>query len=206
MQVVKYMKELLEINNKTIYDTNTTILYTSEFNYNKDAIEFINKDCVVISKYTHFNLADIRTDILNLFGCNYLLNKKTLTKLDELKIIILGSLGTSKKVFVFLNVLTLLDNDFKEKVILYLKSTNKRVINYTTDSEETLLFPYLIVVHNNEVIIEGETKLVLQEEKILKRLGFNLPFIVELSSGLKYYGIVDKIYLNNESLVDDIWK
>ncbi len=200
------MKELLEINNKTIYDTDTTILYTSEYNYTKDAIAFINNDCVVIDKFAHFNLADIRPDILNLFNCNYLLHKKVLTKLDELKIIILGNLVTTKKVFVFLNVLTFLDADFREKVILYLKRTNKRIINYTSDSEETLLFPYLIVIHNNEVIVEGKTSLVLKEERILKKLGFKLPFIIELSSGLKYYGIIDKIYLNNESLVDDIWK
>jgi len=204
--VVKFMKELFQINDKTIYNINTTILYTSEFNYTKDAVEFINNNCVVIDKNTHFNINDIRFDILNLFDCRYLLNKKVLTKLDELKIIILGSLATTKSVFVFLNIFSYLDADFKDKLLSYLNSTKKTVINYTSDIEETLLFPYMIVVHNNEVIIEGKTELVLKEEKILKKLGFNLPFIVELSSGLKYYGITNKLYFDSESLVDDIWK
>jgi len=54
--------------------------------------------------------------------------------------------------------------------------------------------------------MEGKKELVLQEEKILKKLGFNLPFIVELSNGLKYYGVIDKVYFNNEELVNVLWK
>ena len=54
--------------------------------------------------------------------------------------------------------------------------------------------------------MEGLKEQVLQEEKILKKLGFHLPFIVELSNGLKYYGLVDKIYFKNEELVNALWK
>ena len=54
--------------------------------------------------------------------------------------------------------------------------------------------------------MEGKKELVLQEEKILKKLGFNLPFIVELSNGLKLYKVIDKVYFNNEELVGELWK
>ena len=54
--------------------------------------------------------------------------------------------------------------------------------------------------------MEGKSKLVLQEEKILKKLGFNLPFIVELSNSLKYYQLVDKTYFDSLELVEDLWK
>ena len=54
--------------------------------------------------------------------------------------------------------------------------------------------------------MEGNTKDILKEEKIIKKLGFNMPFIIELSNGLKYYNIVDKLYYDNESLVNDLWK
>ena len=53
--------------------------------------------------------------------------------------------------------------------------------------------------------MEGYKEDILKEEKILKKLGFNLPFIVELSNGLKYYGLVNKLYYDNESLVSDLW-
>lgn len=72
--------------------------------------------------------------------------------------------------------------------------------------EETLWLDYLIVIHEEKVIMEGKSKLVLQEEKILKKLGFNLPFIVELSNSLKYYQLVDKTYFDSLELVEDLWK
>ena len=47
---------------------------------------------------------------------------------------------------------------------------------------------------------------VLKNEKLLKRLGFNMPFIIELSNLLNNYNLVNKIYLDKESLVKDVWK
>lgn len=200
------MEELFQINDKTIYNTNTTILYTSDFNYNADAVMYLNNGCLLFEKNSRYNVNDISNELLDIFECLPLKSKKNLTKIDEIKINILGNLLSPKKVFVFLNVLTYLDSKFKNKLINFLAKANKIIINYTADTEEALLFPYLIITQKNQVIIEGNTKEVLKEERIIKKLGFNLPFIVELSSGLKYYGLVDKVYFNNESLVNDLWK
>ena len=200
------MNKLFQVNNKTIYDIDTTILYTSSFNYTNDAIFFLNNNCVVITKdggNTSYNVSD---NLLAVFQEENLKNKTTLTKLDELKLNILSNLDLNKQIFVFFNVLTYLDANFQEKLINYLKSNNKRIINYTTQIEETLLLDYLVIMHENAIIMEGAKELVLKEEKILKKLGFNLPFIVELSSGLKYYGLINKIYFNSKELVDELWK
>ena len=200
------MNELFNVNNKVIYDINTTILYTSSFNYTDDAIYYLNNNCIVITKDRSMEAFEISNDIFELFHEEKLIHKKDLTKIDELKLKILASLNTTKTVFVFFDVLTYLDKDFKERLIRYLILNKKRIINYTTDIEETLLLDYLVVLHENKIIMEGKKELVLQEEKILKKLGFNLPFIVELSNGLKYYGVIDKVYFNNEELVNVLWK
>ena len=201
-----YMNELFNVNNKVIYDINTTILYTSSFNYTDDAIYYLNNNCIVITKDRGMDTFEIPNDIFELFHEEKLIHKKDLTKIDELKLKILASLNTNKTVFVFFDVLTYLDKAFKERLIRYLILNKKRIINYTTDIEETLLLDYLVVLHENKIIMEGKNELVLQEEKILKKLGFNLPFIVELSNGLKYYGVIDKVYFNNEELVNVLWK
>ena len=200
------MNELFNVNNKIIYNINTTILYTSSFNYTDDAIYYLNNNCIVITKDRSMETFEISNDIFELFHEEKLIHKKDLTKIDELKLKILASLNTNKTVFVFFDVLTYLDKDFKERLIRYLILNKKRIINYTTDIEETLLLDYLVVLHENKIIMEGKNELVLQEEKILKKLGFNLPFIVELSNGLKYYGVIDKVYFNNEELVNVLWK
>ena len=200
------MNKLFEINDTTIYDIDTTILITSSFNYTNDAIYYINNNCVVITKNRTATNFDIPEDLYALFSLEELKNKKDLTEFDELKLKILSCLNSNNKIFVFMNVLTYLDSDFKEKVIRYLKLGSKRIINYTTDIEETLLLDYIVVIHENKIIMEGKKELVLKEEKILKKLGFHLPFVVELSNGLKYYGLVTKTYFNNKELVNDLWK
>ncbi len=199
------MPKLLTINQKEIPTINTTILYTSNFNYIKDAQEYIVNDCTVITKDTLKDLT-LSPTLFKKFNCEYLINKEDLTLIDKIKINILNSLESSNKIYVFFNVLTYLDYEFKTNIINYLKENNKQIINYTTDIEETLLLEYLMVIQNNNIIMEGLKEDILKEEKILQKLGFNLPFIVELSLGLKYYNLVDNLYFNNESLVNSLWK
>ena len=183
-----------------------SILIPSNYNYTKDTIELLNQGCTVIYKVSNFNIRDIPQDILNFFDCEYLLSKTTFTKEDEYKIIIISSIFSTKKIIAFMNMFTYVSKEFQNKIIEFLRRQNKRIINYTSETEETLLLPYLIIIYNNEIVIEGETNIVLKEETLIKKLGFNLPFIVELSNGLKYYNVVSKLFFDNESLVEELWK
>lgn len=200
------MESLFKINGKEISKIDTTILHTSKYNYNVDMIELINKTCEVITKTNKESIDDIPLKILDRYNCIELIDKKELTYIDEIKINILKSLSSDKDIIVFYDILNYIDNKTKNEIIKELKENNKIIINYTTEIEESLLLDYLIVVHNNEVIMEGNTKEVLKEEKIIKKLGFKLPLIIELSNGLKYYDVISKTYYSIESLVENLWK
>ena len=200
------MEILFKINNKDIPKINTTLLHTSKNNYNVDMLEFINNNCEVIIKTSRTDINDIPLKILDSYNCLELAKKDELTNNDEIKINILKSLCSEKEVIIFYDILNYVDNELEDKLIKELIKQNKTIINYTTEIEETLYLDYLIIVHENKVIMEGQTKEVLNEEKIIKKLGFNMPLITELSSGLKYYGVVNKKYYDIESLVEDLWK
>lgn len=200
------MEILFKINNKDIPKINTTLLHTSKNNYNVDMLKFINNNCEVIIKTSRTDINDIPLKILDSYNCLELAKKDELTNTDEIKINILKSLCSDKEVIVFYDILNYIDNELKNKLMKELIKQDKIIINYTTEIEETLYLDYLIIVHENKVIMEGQTKEVLNEEKIIKKLGFNMPLITELSSGLKYYGVVNKKYYDIESLVEDLWK
>lgn len=200
------MKKLFTINEKEIYDIDTTLLFDSKYNYNNDMIAFLNAGCEIVDKNSIKDISEIPIPILEFFHCGYLKTEKDLTKIDELKISVLSSILENKKTIVFFNVLIYLDNDFKKLVIDYLKKQNKRIINYTSEIEETLLLDYLVVIYDNKIIMEGQKEEILKEEKILKKIGFHVPCIVDLSNNLVYYGLIDKIYYDNESLVNNLWK
>ena len=72
--------------------------------------------------------------------------------------------------------------------------------------EETLYGDKIIIINDKMTVCEGKTLSVLNEEKLLKRLGLGLPFIVELNKYFMDYGMIDKYYLTNEKLVGALWK
>ena len=55
-------------------------------------------------------------------------------------------------------------------------------------------------------IFEGDTLSVLKTDNIIKRLGFSLPPVIDLSIELNHYEVLDKIYTKKEDLVNELWK
>ena len=111
-----------------------------------------------------------------------------------------------EKKVIFFNILNNLSKDELEKLFKFLKDNNILFINFTNDIELSLYTDYLIIYDKDKILMEGKTLDILKNEKLIKRLGLNLPFIVELSLLLKDYGLVNDIYLDKESLVDKLWK
>ena len=98
------------------------------------------------------------------------------------------------KKIIFFNVFNELSEDKIREIYSYLDSHNILYINVTNNIEEVLFTDYLIVYDKEKILIEGTTLEVLKNEKLLKRIGLSLPFMVELSLYLKDYNLIDKIY------------
>ena len=96
----------------------------------------------------------------------------------------------------------------RTKILLlnYLNSKNIMLINVTSNMEDVLYTDYILCLYKGISAIDGKTLDVLKEEKVLKRLGFSLPFMVDISIQLKLYDLIKKIYLNKEEMVKNLWK
>lgn len=145
------------------------------------------------------------------FKLTSLLNKdpNSLGCSDKIKMKIMSSLIIKPKILIIDNIISLLD--YKDKILVFdiLKEYVKNggiVINFTNDIEETMFGEKIIIIYDKKLVCEGKTLSVLNEEKILKRLGLGLPFIVELNKYLMDYNLIDKYYLTNKKLVGAIWK
>lgn len=128
---------------------------------------------------------------------------------DKVKMKILSALIVKPKVLVIDNILCELDYEDKLLIFDILKEYVKDggiILNFTNDMEETLYGNKIIVVYEKKIVCEGKTLSVLNEEKILKRLGLGLPFIVELNRYLMDYGLINKYYLSDKELVGALWK
>ncbi len=147
-------------------------------------------------------------DLNNFFDIKDLLNKSVqdLTISDRVLIKILALALLKPSYLAIDNLLTDLYPRTKVLLLNYLNSNNILLINVTSDMEEVLYTDYVLCLYDGISAIDGKTLDVLGNERILKRLGFSLPFMVDLSLQLKDYGLIDKVYLNKESMVKDLWK
>lgn len=98
-----------------------------------------------------------------------------------------------------------LRNNEKIVIIELLKKQNINFVNITSNIEDSLLSDYIVVFDENKKVLEGNTEVVLRNEKVLKKLGYGLPFVVDLSIQLTYYDILDKVYYDMDKLTEGLW-
>lgn len=146
-----------------------------------------------------------------LFKINHLLDRdvNSLGNSDRVKMKIMSIIITEPKVLVIDNILNELDLNDKLLVLEILEEYAKKgniVINITNDIEETLYTNKMIIINDKKNVFSGKPSKILENEKLLKDLKIGLPFMYELSKYLIDYGMIDKYYLTNKSLVEAIWK
>lgn len=151
---------------------------------------------------------DLTDEVVKTLNCDRIIDTdfKSLSMQDLAYVHIIIGLSKLPKVILLYDILTYLKKDDKDKVIEFLKQRNITIINFTSCEEEFLYCENMIIIDGNKVIMEGLTKEVLKNEKVIRRLGFNLPFVVDLSTQLKLYGVLDKYYYDAEELVDVLCK
>ncbi len=208
----------IEKYNFTLYNDITSIIFNEESIKNKIISEINTKDFVFInsktiservkvSDFLKVNNFDMR--LLIKFKINELISSdlSTLPIEDQiyLKIIVIIN-NNDDKDYIFDDVLSYLSEDRKKIIFKTIFDKNLKYYNFTSDIEEVIYSNYLIVLSKDGVAIEGSVKSVLAEEKLLKRLGFSLPVIYDLSLQLKSYGLIDKPYVDMRKLVNDLWK
>lgn len=109
------------------------------------------------------------------------------------------------KRLIFKNSLYGLKREEKKEIINLLTKQKINFVNVTCDVEESLLSDYIIVYDEDKKVLEGNMESVLRNEKVLKKLGFGVPFVVDLSIQLNYYDVLKKVYFDLDELVGVLW-
>ena len=113
------------------------------------------------------------------------------------------------KILILDEALTMLDPFDKEKILNILKELNNKgltILNISHDIEDTLISDKIYVLNEGKIVLSGTKEEVYKEENILHNLGFELPFMVELSNRLMFYDLIDHVIYDMEEMVDILWK
>lgn len=110
----------------------------------------------------------------------------------------------SKRI-VFNEIWYYLSKEEKSELLEILKRRNVSFVNITSNVEDVIYSDYVIVYDDDKKILEGNKEIVLRNEKLLKRLGYGIPFVVDLSIQLNYYDIFDTVYYDMDKLTEALW-
>jgi energy-coupling factor transporter ATP-binding protein EcfA2 len=142
------------------------------------------------------------------FNINKILNKaiESLSINDKYLVKILSYAVMKPSYLCIDGLLGYLDNRTKILLLNYLNYKEILLINVTSDMNDALYTDYTLCLYNGISAIDGKTIDVFKEEKIIRRLGLELPFMIDLSIQLQLYGLINKMYLNKEGMVEALWK
>ena len=129
---------------------------------------------------------------------------------QQQRVAIARALATDPDILILDEALTMIDPDTRIKIYKILEQINKvnkiTIINVTHNMDEILYGDNLIVMDKGNIVLNGPKEFVFLEEKTFNKLGLKLPFIVELTTKLQYYGLIDHLIFDMEELVNEIWK
>ena len=186
----KYDGEILFDGNIIIIDDN--------FNYENILVsKLIKKYC---SK-------KIYNKIINEYDLQNITSKKVsdLNEQDKIKLLFCLKLSSKGDIVIIDNLLNKLNCHNKNIIVKILNKLKIKVINMTNNIEDTLLGENIIIMDKGKIMLNDKKENIFMKYDDIKKIGLDLPFIVDLSIKLKYYGLVNKIYFNMEELIGAIW-
>lgn len=126
------------------------------------------------------------------------------------KVALASALVLKPNILILDEALSMIDPYDKNEIMgmlrKYHKDTKTTILNFTSDIEETIYCDRIVGLYKGQIGIDGPVKAVLSEERVMKKLGLDLPFIVDLAQRLKLYGLLDDIELDMEKMVNKLWK
>ncbi|MDD3821484.1 MAG: ATP-binding cassette domain-containing protein [Bacilli bacterium] len=162
----------------------------------------------------NYDIAEIHTRIMRIareLKIEHLLDAdpQRLSGGEKQKVALAAILVMQPKIIILDEALAMLDTKEQREILNILKVLHEKrkltVINITHNLEETLYGNRIIVLNKGKTVMEGKTLDVLKEERILTKLGLELPFMVDLSLKLNFYNLLDDIILDMDELITKLW-
>ena len=158
------------------------------------------------SGYASSIIDDTISDLLKDLNLEYLIYKKNneLSESEKELVMLLCMIVNKPNLLILDNSLNNIEYNMKTKIINYLRNQELTVINITNNVEDILLSDEIVIIDDKKCISYNNINKL--NEEILNKNNLKLPFMIDLSNKLKYYDLIDKIYIDKKELVDEVWK
>lgn len=194
---VRLINNDFKYDGEILFDGNIIII-DGNFNYENILVSKL------IKKYYSKN---IYNKIINEYDLKNIISKKVsyLNEQDKIKLLFCLKLSSKGDIVIIDNLLNKLNCHNKDIIVKILNKLKIKVINMTNNMEDTLLGENIIIMDKGKIVLNDKKENIFMKYDDIKKIGLDLPFIVDLSIKLKYYGLVNKIYFSMEELIGAIW-
>ncbi len=138
------------------------------------------------------------------------LNPSDLSGGEKQKIALGCALMLEPRILVLDEALMMIDINEREELLKLLKVYNKEkrvtILSFTHNLDEAIYSDRLIILNEGKIIVDGAFPDVFSEELVMRKIGLEVPFSIELSQKLKLYNLIENIDLSLERLVTKLWK
>ena len=172
-----------------------------------DNINFILKKRHLSEEIIHKKINEI---IIPLKKKNLL--RKNINELslgEKYFIAIFIALASEPRLLILDNCFSMIDGVTKKKIFVLLKSLNKKgmtILNFTSDCDDCLEGTNILILSHSKILLSKPIEEAFLNLSVFEVNKISLPFVVDLSYKLKYYGKIEKICLDKKKLVDKIWQ
>ena len=206
---IYYNNKLLEnYSSDKIYNLYQTILADDNYYFNYFSVEQI-VDELLYKKDNSENAINLSKKLLSILRLNKYLkyNPNNLDIAVKLKIRIMIALIIKPKFLLIDNLTSYLNKEEKHTILSLLKELSTEItIILTTNNLDDSLYGDNLYILQKTIKLEGTPLEVLVQDNTLNKIGLSLPYMVDLSVKLKDYDLIEKIELDWEKLVNELWK
>lgn len=178
------------INDSIIMDTVIDEIMLNNDKINNDELDKLLKEFNLYEKKNENpkNLSDGEQQLMYLIS--YLLKKPSIIICD-------GS---------FNSVCSLMKDNILKKLKRLCNEKKITIINVTNDSEDILYGDYVVILYNNKVIFNDKKEILLNNEKLFRKVKLKVPFMSDVSLKLCYYGLLNNIETDMGRMINKLWK
>ena len=98
------------------------------------------------------------------------------------------------------------DQNFMLGKLKELNEDGLTILNITSKLDTIYNSHIVYVLSNFQIELKGTVLEIFEKDSYLRKIGLNIPFIIDLSLKLKVYNLIDQIYFDRKSLEDNLWK
>lgn len=134
----------------------------------------------------------------------------TLSGGEKQKVALACALMLEPRILILDEALLMIDVNERKKILEILRTYNEEkrltIISFTHNLEEAIYSDRLIILNKGKVVVDGSFPMVFDEERVMRKIGLEVPFSIELSQKLRVLGVLDDLTLDLERLVSKLWK